>query len=197
MLLEERSRPESPNFYAYSRRGASVSVENAKRFGNPPADVMVFSRRYAACQSREHSSDGCDRGGSGRVNAAYLDDSNDLKTLIRGLGTARAIGNAPALAPFRRREVLPGSLSGLDLEEFFRNGLTTYWHQSCSAKMGRDEMSVVDSKLKVYGVDGLRIADASVLPRVDLRQYDGAVCGDWRTRGYASGRNVTGSPWQF
>jgi choline dehydrogenase len=52
------------------------------------------------------------------------------------------------------------------LESFFRNGLGTFWHQSCTAKMGRDATSVVDAKLRVYGVDRLRIADASVLPRV-------------------------------
>jgi choline dehydrogenase len=42
----------------------------------------------------------------------------------------------------------------------------TFWHQSGTAKMGRDSMSVVDSELKVYGVEGLRVADASILPRV-------------------------------
>ena len=41
-----------------------------------------------------------------------------------------------------------------------------FWHQSGTAKMGRDAMSVVDGELKVYGVEGLRIADASILPRV-------------------------------
>jgi choline dehydrogenase len=57
-------------------------------------------------------------------------------------------------------------LSVAELEQFFRNGLGTHWHQSGTAKMGRDAMSVVDGKLKVYGVEGLRIADASILPRV-------------------------------
>ena len=57
-------------------------------------------------------------------------------------------------------------LSGPALEDYIRNGLVTFWHQSGTAKMGRDSMSVVDSELKVYGVEGLRIADASILPRV-------------------------------
>jgi choline dehydrogenase len=48
---------------------------------------------------------------------------------------------------------------------FFRDGLGTFWHQSGTARMGRNAMSVVDGKLKVYGVDGLRIADASIMPR--------------------------------
>jgi choline dehydrogenase len=43
----------------------------------------------------------------------------------------------------------------------------TYWHQTCAAKMGRDAMSVVDGRLKVYGIDNLRIADGSIImPRV-------------------------------
>lgn len=49
---------------------------------------------------------------------------------------------------------------------FFRDGLNTFWHQSGTAKMGRDEMSVVDGRLKVQGLESRRIADASILPRV-------------------------------
>ena len=79
---------------------------------------------------------------------------------------AREIGNSAALRPFTGREVAPGPLNGAELERFIRDGLGTHWHQSGTAKMGRDAMSVVDGKLKVYGVDGLRIADASILPRV-------------------------------
>ena len=61
---------------------------------------------------------------------------------------------------------MPGNLKGPDLENFIRNGVISYWHHTCTAKMGRDPMSVVDGNLKVYGVDDLRIADASVMPRV-------------------------------
>ena len=60
----------------------------------------------------------------------------------------------------------PGPMSEPELEQFLRNGLGTHWHQSGTAKMGRDAMSVVDGKLKVHGVDGLRIADASIMSRV-------------------------------
>jgi choline dehydrogenase len=70
------------------------------------------------------------------------------------------------LRAFTGREITAGSLNAAELERFFRNGLGTFWHQSCSARMGCDVMSVVDGKLKVYGVDGFRIADASILPRV-------------------------------
>jgi len=61
---------------------------------------------------------------------------------------------------------MPGNLKGVDLENFIRNAATTYSHETCTAKMGRDAMSVVDGKLKVYGIENLRIADGSIMPRV-------------------------------
>ena len=100
------------------------------------------------------------------IDPNYLADPQDLKDLLDAVGLAREIGNAPGLRPFTGREVAPGPINGAELEQFLRDGLVSHWHQSGTAKMGRDAMSVVDGKLKVNGVDGLRIADASVLPRV-------------------------------
>jgi choline dehydrogenase len=57
-------------------------------------------------------------------------------------------------------------LKGAALENFIRDAAITYWHQTCTAKMGRDAMSVVDNHLKVYGIENLRIADGSIMPRV-------------------------------
>ena len=101
-----------------------------------------------------------------KIDANYLADPQDLKDLRAGVGMARAIGNSAALRPYTAREVAPGGLDAAQLDGFFRNGLGTFWHQSGTAKMGRDAMSVVDGRLRVYGVDGLRIADASIMPRV-------------------------------
>jgi choline dehydrogenase len=64
---------------------------------------------------------------------------------------------------------MPGNLKGRELESFVRDAATTYWHETCTAKMGQDEMSVVDGRLKVYGVDNLRIADGSIMPRITDR----------------------------
>jgi choline dehydrogenase len=89
-----------------------------------------------------------------------------MQDLIAGLQTVRDIGNSTALTRFARREVAPGRLAEAELEEFFRNGLVTFWHQCGTAKMGRDAMSVVDGELRVHGVEALRVADASILPRV-------------------------------
>jgi choline dehydrogenase len=70
--------------------------------------------------------------------------------------------------PFVKREVMPGNLKGRELENFVRDAAMSYWHQTCTAKMGRDSMSVVDSQLSVYGVDNLRVADGSIMPRVTI-----------------------------
>lgn len=63
---------------------------------------------------------------------------------------------------------MPGKGSRAELEEFIRNAAVTYWHHTCTAKMGQDSMSVVDSSLKVYGIKGLRIADGSIMPRITI-----------------------------
>jgi choline dehydrogenase len=155
----------APNFYAYSHGGPDTTAENAARF-KPPAGAWSFAvgmRPKSRGSIHLTGPDPCD---PVRIEANYLGDPQDLKDLISGVSLVREIGNSAALRPFTKREIAPGSLNGAELEGFFRDGLGTFWHQSCTAKMGRDTMSVVDGKLKVYGVDHLRIADASILPRV-------------------------------
>jgi choline dehydrogenase len=79
---------------------------------------------------------------------------------------SRETDNSLPLRPFTKREVMPGNLKGAELGNFIRDTGVTYWHQTCTAKMGRDSMSVVDGNLKVYGIERLRIADGSIMPRV-------------------------------
>jgi choline dehydrogenase len=100
------------------------------------------------------------------IDANFLDDPADLKALELCVDFCRAIGNSASLRPYRKREILPGPLTEADLENFIRNATVSHSHQTGTAKMGHDAMSVVDHRLKVYGIDGLRIADGSVLPRV-------------------------------
>ena len=155
----------APNFYAYARQGPDVTPENAVRF-KPSAgswSLVVGMRPKSRGVIHLKGSDPAD---PVWIDANYLSDAEDLKNLVAGIKIAREIGNSAPLRPFTGREIAPGSLDAADLEHFFRNGLGTFWHQCGTAKMGRDAMSVVDGTLKVYGVDGLRIADASILPRV-------------------------------
>jgi choline dehydrogenase len=101
-----------------------------------------------------------------RLEVNTLAHPDDMKAALACVRLARVLGNSASFAPLVRREAMPGNLSGGDLERFIRDAAVTYWHQTCTAKMGRDTMSVVDSHLRVYGVDNLRIVDGSIMPRV-------------------------------
>jgi choline dehydrogenase len=90
----------------------------------------------------------------------------DMKALISAIALCREIGNSAVMSPFVKREVMPGNLAGRALEGFVKDAAAAYLHQNCTAKMGRDEMSVVDGRLQVYGIDNLRIADGSIMPRI-------------------------------
>ena len=156
---------DAPNFYAYGSPIPAITPENAPRFKLPPSAWSLFAGMRPKSRGTIHLT-GPDPDDRVQIDANYLGESEDMKDLIAGLHMAREIGNSRALGPFRGREIAPGSVTGAELERFFRDGLVTFWHQCGTAKMGRDETSVVDSQLRVYGVDHLRIADGSILPRV-------------------------------
>lgn len=100
------------------------------------------------------------------IEADFLSDAADLVTARRCLALCRALGNARTFKPFIRGEVMPGDLKGDARDSYIRDAAVTYWHQSGTARMGRDGTAVVDGTLRVHGLDGLRVADASVMPRV-------------------------------
>jgi choline dehydrogenase len=101
-----------------------------------------------------------------QIEANFLSQPDDLKAAIACVALCREIGNSVPLRPFTKREVMPGNVKGAELEHFVRNAAMSYSHETCTAKMGRDPMSVVDGTLKIYGIDSLRIADGSIMPRV-------------------------------
>jgi len=84
----------------------------------------------------------------------------------------RTSTDAPCLSLWARSleadpaSVAPGNLEGPAVEDFIRDAAISYAHEAGTTRMGRDAMSVVDGQLKVYGIDNLRIADASIMPRV-------------------------------
>jgi choline dehydrogenase len=100
-----------------------------------------------------------------RIEANYLGDPDDRKAAFACVELCREIGNSSALRPFVRREIMP-DLERSKLDNYIRETAFSFWHQTSSAQMGRHDMCVVDGFLKVYGVDNLRIADGSVMPRV-------------------------------
>lgn len=102
------------------------------------------------------------------VNPNYLSAEADVERLIQGVKIARDIFATNAFSSWVKQELLPGPdvQSHEQLQAFVRQRADTYHHQAGSCKMGQDNMAVVDSRLCVYGVEGLRIADASVMPVV-------------------------------
>jgi choline dehydrogenase len=142
------------------------SAETAARF-NPPATSWTLLAGVVQPKSRGQIR----LTGSRPLDPLEIRDNllshpDDMAAAIACVELCREIGNSAALQPYTKREVMPGNLQGADLESFIRDAATTYSHETCTAKMGRDSMSVVDSHLKVYGVGNLRIADGSILPRV-------------------------------
>lgn len=100
------------------------------------------------------------------IHANTLTHPEDLKTAFANVALVQELGGQPAFGALVARESLPGRVDERAMENYLRNAATTYWHQSCTAKMGRDPMAVVDHQLKVYGIANLRIADASIMPHV-------------------------------
>lgn len=100
------------------------------------------------------------------IDGGFLREDKDLKALLTCIELCREIGHADALSPYVASEIMPGRMESDDLANFARNAAGTYYHESCTCKMGTDEMSVVDGTLSVYGIQNLSIADASAMPRV-------------------------------
>jgi choline dehydrogenase-like flavoprotein len=95
-------------------------------------------------------------------------DETDLVTLLRGLKMARTIFAHESFRPYRAREVLPGPEVSSDEQwlEHIRRTLTTVHHPGSTCRMGPAGDNVVDHELKVHGLEGLRVADASIYPRL-------------------------------
>jgi choline dehydrogenase len=133
----------------------------------PPATCWSISPAIVRPESRgEVRITGAAPDAPVKIFGNALAEERDRTALLRCIELCREIGNSGPLAKFSKREVMPGPLKGADLANFMGDAAVTYWHESCTAKMGRDEASVVDGQLRVHGIEGLRIADASVMPRV-------------------------------
>jgi choline dehydrogenase len=102
------------------------------------------------------------------IDPAYLSDpeGEDLRALTISLRLARDIAAAAPLTPFRGTELKPGPTvqSDAQIEAYVRSHTSTLYHPIGTCRMGSDTSAVVDAKLRVRGVQGLRVADASIMP---------------------------------
>ena len=100
------------------------------------------------------------------IDPNYLVEDSDVQRMAAGLRRAREIGKAAALAEFRAGELFPGEQAQSDaaLADYLHRATSTYLHHVGTCRIGRGRNAVVDEQLRVHGTEGLRVADASVMP---------------------------------
>jgi choline dehydrogenase len=100
------------------------------------------------------------------IKINYLATQTDRTANVEGLKILRKVLNAPAMQPFVAEEIYPGpkTASDDDLLKFCRDTGSTVYHPVSTCRMGNDPLAVVDQKLKVKGLDGLRVVDGSIMP---------------------------------
>jgi choline dehydrogenase len=134
---------------------------------NPPATCWSIAAAVVRPKSRGHlrlrSSNPMEKIA---VFANALEHEDDLRALRRSVELVRDLGNSGPMKELVKREIMPASLRGRELDDFIRNGAVSYNHATCTCKMGTDTESVVDGKLRVRGIDNLRIADGSIMPNI-------------------------------
>jgi choline dehydrogenase len=166
MYWTSRSGLDSPDLYACLSAIPFGTPETAARYPLPEKGWFLFGALTQPKSRGTVTLTGPGPDDPIRINANGLSHPDDLATSRLCVEALREIGNSSALRPFVRHEVMPGDLTGKDLDTYLRDSASSFWHQVGTAKMGRDPMSVVDGELKVYGVEGLRVADGSVMPRL-------------------------------
>jgi choline dehydrogenase len=100
------------------------------------------------------------------LDPRYLSEPADLNALVHSLEVSIDILESPVFARWRKRSLWPKAKTRADRIQWVRQTCETYHHQAGTCKMGIDAMSVVDPQLRVYGIEGLRVADASIMPAV-------------------------------
>jgi choline dehydrogenase len=156
----------SPDLQTCQAELPLASPENTAAFGLPSAGWTLAGSVVRPKSRGPIALTGPNPFDSAQIHGNLLSHPDDLRAAVACVELCREVGNSLPLRPFTKREVMPGALKGAQLEDFVRNAVEGFWHETCTAKMGRDSMSVVDGSLKVYGIDNLRIADGSIMPRV-------------------------------
>ena len=145
-----------------------VTPEVASHYGTPPPDTFTIAPALVQPTSR-----GSVRLASNNFQDAAVIDSNylgtdgDFAAVVRAIEAARELGNQNAFDGLRESELIPGpKASAEEIRELARLASASFGHAVGTCKIGVDKLAVVDPELRVHGVSGLRVADASVMPRI-------------------------------
>jgi choline dehydrogenase len=146
----------------------AVTPEVASRFGTPPADAFTIAPALV-----QPTSTGSVRLASDNfqdaavIDGNYLGTDHDVAAVVRAIEAAREIGTQRAFDSVRESELIPGPKAGdEEIRELARLASASFGHAVGTCKMGVDKLAVVDPELRVHGIVGLRVADASVMPHI-------------------------------
>src|SRR6202158_3356486 len=146
----------------------AVTPEVASRFGTPPPDSFTVAPALV-----QPTSKGSVRLASNNfqdaavIDGNYLGTDHDFAAIVRAIESARELGNQRAFDKLRESELIPGpNANAEEITELARIGSASFGHGVGTCKIGVDKLAVVDSELRVHGILGLRVADASVMPQI-------------------------------
>jgi choline dehydrogenase len=145
-----------------------VTPDVASRFGAPPPDAFTIAPALV-----QPTSTGSVRLASNNfqdaavIDGNYLGTDRDFVAVVRAIEAARELGNQSAFDSLCESELIPGpKASAVEIRELARLGSSSFGHAVGTCKIGADKLAVVDPHLRVHGILGLRVADASVIPRI-------------------------------
>jgi choline dehydrogenase len=145
-----------------------VTPEVASRYGTPPPDTFTIAPALVQPMSRGSvhlaSKNFQD---AAVIDGNYLGTDHDFAAIVRAIEAARELGNPHAFDNLRESELIPGpKASAEEIQELARLASASFGHAVGTCKMGVDKLAVVDPELRVHGILGLRVADASVMPQI-------------------------------
>jgi choline dehydrogenase len=162
-VLEESATPDVQCVFAPAsyKPGLIRKLDDVPGITGGPWQMRPLSRGYVLARSPDPHDQPA-------INPRYLAEDTDQRAMVGGLKFLRRLFAAPALAKYVVGEKMPGPgvESDDELLDYARQNGVTVYHASCSCMMGQHALAVVDDELRVHGLDGLRVIDASVMPAV-------------------------------
>jgi len=145
-----------------------VTPEVASRFGTPPPDAFTIAPALVQPTSKGSVHLASDKFQDAAViDGNYLATDRDITAVLWAIKAARELGNQHAFDDLRASELIPGpKASAEEIQELARLASASFGHAVGTCKMGVDKLAVVDPELRVHGILGLRVADASVMPQI-------------------------------